>query len=121
MECLFDHAEKAAMEDTDLGLRATTRVRVGRTSGVSLHDEGAQTVLTECREKVRYGTGISLLHRKHGSRALASHLRLPCLEHPSSLLDILISAQGAPHAASSAMSLERTAIVKCFSSLSENK
>ena len=63
MECLFDHAEKAAMEDTDLGLRATTRVRVGRTSGVSLHDEGAQTVLTECREKVRYGTGISLLHR----------------------------------------------------------
>ena len=121
MECLDDHAGKAAIEDTDLGLRASTCARVGRTSGVFFHDVGAQTFLAECREKVRYGIGIVPFHRKHGSRALASHLRRPCLEHPSSLLDVLISAQGAPHATSSAMSLERTAIVKCFSNLSENK
>ena len=31
----------AAMEDTDLGIRASTRARVGRTSDVILHDEGA--------------------------------------------------------------------------------
>jgi len=30
-----------AMEDTDLGLRASTRARIGRTSDVLLHDEGA--------------------------------------------------------------------------------
>ena len=75
-----------AMEDTDLGLRASTRARVGRTSDVLLHDEGALTFLAACRKKARYATGIAAFHRKHGSRALASHLRRPYFEHPSSLL-----------------------------------
>ena len=75
-----------AMEDTDLGLRASTRARVGRTSDVFLHDEGALTYLAACRKKARYATGIAAFRRKHGSRALASHLRRPYFEHPSSLL-----------------------------------
>ncbi len=75
-----------AMEDTDLGLRASTRARVGRTSDVLLHDEGALTYLAACRKKARYATGIAAFRRKHGSRALASHLRRPYFEHPSSLL-----------------------------------
>jgi hypothetical protein len=86
VECLADHVEKAAMENTGLGLDASTRARVGRTSGVFLHDEGALTFLAACREKVGYTTGIAAFHRKYGSRALASHLRRPYFEHPSSLL-----------------------------------
>jgi hypothetical protein len=76
----------AAMEDTDLGLRASTRARVGRTSDVFLHDEGALTFLAGCRKKAGYATGIAAFRRKHGSRALASHLRRPYFEHPSLLL-----------------------------------
>ena len=74
-----------AMEETDLGLRASTRARVGRTSDVFLHDEGPLTYLAACRKKARYATGIAAFRRKHGSRALASHLRRPYFEHPSSL------------------------------------
>ena len=66
-----------AMEDTDLGLRASTRARVGRTSDVLLHDEGALTYLAACRKKARYATGIAAFRRKHGSRVFASHLRRP--------------------------------------------
>jgi hypothetical protein len=75
-----------AMEDTDLGLRASTRTRVGRTSDVLLHDEGALTFLAACRKEADYATGVAAFRRKHGSRALASHLRRPYFEHPSSLL-----------------------------------
>jgi glycosyltransferase involved in cell wall biosynthesis len=75
-----------AMEDTDLGLRASTRARVGRTSDVLLHDEGALTYLAACRKKARYATGIAAFRRKHGSRALASHLRRPYFDHPSLLI-----------------------------------
>jgi glycosyltransferase involved in cell wall biosynthesis len=75
-----------AMEDTDLGLRASTRARVGRTADVLLHDEGALTYLAACRKKARYATGIAAFRRKHGSQALASHLRRPYFDHPSSLL-----------------------------------
>jgi glycosyltransferase involved in cell wall biosynthesis len=75
-----------AMEDTDLGLRAGTRARVGRTSDVFLHDEGGLTFRAVCRMKARYATGIAAFRRKHGSPALASHLRRPYFEHPSLLL-----------------------------------
>jgi hypothetical protein len=75
-----------AMEDTDLGLRASTRARVGRTSDVLLHDEGALTFLTACRKKAGYATGVAAFRHKHGRRALASHLRRPYFEHPSLLL-----------------------------------
>ena len=75
-----------SMEDTDLGLRASTRARVGRTSDVLLHDEGALTFRTACRKKAGYAAGIAAFRRKHGSRALASHLRRPYFERPSLLL-----------------------------------
>jgi glycosyltransferase involved in cell wall biosynthesis len=75
-----------AMEDTDIGLRASTRARVGRTSDVFLHDEGALTFMAGCRKKAGYATGIAAFRRKHGSPALASHLRRPYFEHPLSLL-----------------------------------
>ena len=75
-----------SMEDTDLGLRASTRARVGRTSDVFLHDEGALTYLAACSKKAGYATGIAAFRRKHGSRAMMSHLRRPYFEHPSSLL-----------------------------------
>ncbi|MCW2930935.1 MAG: glycosyltransferase, group 2 family protein [Actinomycetia bacterium] len=75
-----------AMEDTDLGLRASTRARAGRTSDVLLHDEGALTYLAACRKKARYATGIAAFRRKHGSQAFASHLRRPYFEDPSLLL-----------------------------------
>jgi glycosyltransferase involved in cell wall biosynthesis len=76
----------AAMEDTDLGLRASTRTRVGRTSDVFLHNEGALTYLKACRKKAGYATGIAAFRRKHGSRALTSHIRRPYFEHPTLLL-----------------------------------
>jgi hypothetical protein len=75
-----------SMEDTDLGLRASSRARVGRTSDVFLHDEGALTFLAGCRKKAGYATGVAGFRRKHGSRALASHLRRPYFEQPWSLL-----------------------------------
>ncbi|HEY6789648.1 MAG TPA: glycosyltransferase [Trebonia sp.] len=75
-----------AMEDTDLGLRASTQARAGRTSDVLLHDEGALTYLAACRKKARYATGIAAFRRKHGSQAFASHLRRPYFENPSLLL-----------------------------------
>ena len=75
-----------AMEDTDLGMRAGVRARVGRTSDVILHDEGAPTYLGVCRKKAGYATGIAAFRRKHGSEAFASHLRRPYFEHPSLLL-----------------------------------
>jgi len=75
-----------SMEDTDLGLRASTRASVGRTSDVVLHDEGALTFRTACRKKAGYATGIAAFRRKHGSGALASHLRRPYFERPSLLL-----------------------------------
>lgn len=75
-----------SMEDTDLGLRASARAGVGRTSDVLLHDEGALTYLGACRKKAGYATGIAAFRRKHGSRALASHLRRPYFERPSALL-----------------------------------
>jgi Glycosyl transferase family 2 len=75
-----------AMEDTDLGLRAGTLARVGRTSDAILHDEGALSFLAACRKKARYATGIAAFRRKHGNHALASHMRRPYFEHPSSLL-----------------------------------
>ena len=75
-----------AMEDTDLGLRASTRASVGRTSDMVLHDEGPLTYLAACRKKANYATGVAAFRRKHGSRALASHIRRPYFEHPSSLL-----------------------------------
>jgi hypothetical protein len=74
------------MEDTDLGLRASTRAIVGRTSDVLLHDEGALTYLAACRKKAGYATGVAAFRGKHGSRAFASHLRRPYFEHPSLLL-----------------------------------
>jgi glycosyltransferase involved in cell wall biosynthesis len=76
----------SAMEDTDIGLRASARARVGRTSDVFLHDEGRLTFRAACRKKAGYATGISAFRRKHGSSALASHLRRPYFQHPSSLL-----------------------------------
>jgi Glycosyl transferase family 2 len=76
----------AAMEDTDLGLRAGCHARVGRTADVFLHDEGPLTFFAACRKKAGYATGIAAFRQKHGSRALASHLRRPYFEHPSSLL-----------------------------------
>ena len=75
-----------AMEDTDLGLRASTRASVGRTSDVFLHDEGALTFRAACRKKAGYATGVAAFRSKHGSRVLGSHLRRPYFEHPSSLL-----------------------------------
>jgi glycosyltransferase involved in cell wall biosynthesis len=75
-----------AMEDTDLGIRASSRARVGRTSDVFLHDEGALTFLGGCRKKAGYATGINAFRRKHGSQALASHLRRPYFQHPTALL-----------------------------------
>ena len=78
--------DMVAMEDTDLGLRASARARVGRTSDVLLHDEGALTFLAACRKKAGYATWVAAFGRKHGSRALASHLRRPYFERPSSLL-----------------------------------
>lgn len=75
-----------SMEDTDLGLRASIHARVGRTSDVFLHDEGALTFRAACRKKADYASGIAAFRRKHGGRALASHLRRPFFEHPSSLL-----------------------------------
>ena len=75
----------ASMEDTDLGLRASFHARVGRTSDVFLHDEGALTFLTACR-KAGYATGIADFRRKHGSRVFASHLERPYFEQPWSLL-----------------------------------
>jgi Glycosyl transferase family 2 len=78
--------DMVAMEDTDLGLRASARATVGRTSDVLLHDEGALTFLGACRKKAGYATWVAAFGRKHGSRALASHLRRPYFEHPSLLL-----------------------------------
>lgn len=75
-----------AMEDTDLGMRASTRAKVGRTSDVVLHDEGALTFRAACRKKAGYARGVAAFRGKHGSRALGSHLRRPYFEHPSSLL-----------------------------------
>jgi glycosyltransferase involved in cell wall biosynthesis len=75
-----------AMEDTDLGLRARALAGVGRTSDVILHDEGVLTYRTACRKKAGYTSGIAAFRRKHGSRALASHIRRPYFEHPWSLL-----------------------------------
>ena len=78
--------DMVAMEDTDLGLRANARATVGRTSEEFLHDEGALTFLAACRKKARYATWVAAFGRKHGRRALASHLRRPYFEHPSLLL-----------------------------------
>ena len=75
-----------AMEGTDLGLRARARARVGRTSEVVLYHEGALTFLAACRKKAGYATWVAAIGRKHGSQALASHLRRPYFNHPSSLL-----------------------------------
>jgi len=75
-----------AMEDTDLGLRASARAKVGRTSDVILHDEGALTYRMACRKKAGYATGVAAFRSKHGSRALRTHLRRPYFEHPSCLL-----------------------------------
>ena len=74
------------MEDTDIGLRASARARVGRTSEVFLHDEGALNFLAGCRKKAGDAHGIAAFRRKHGSQALASHLRRPYFERPSLLL-----------------------------------
>jgi glycosyltransferase involved in cell wall biosynthesis len=76
----------ASMEDTDLGIRASSRASVGRTSDVFLHDEGALTYVAACRKKAGYATGIADFRRKHGSRVFASHLRRPYFEQPWSLL-----------------------------------
>jgi Glycosyl transferase family 2 len=76
----------SAMEDTDLGLRASAQARVGRTSDVFLHDEGALTYVAACRKKAGYATGIAAFRHKHGSQVFASHLRRPYFEHPSLLL-----------------------------------
>jgi hypothetical protein len=54
--------------------------------GRALHDEGALAYLAACRKKASYATGIAAFRRKHGSRALASHLRRPYFEHPPLLL-----------------------------------
>jgi hypothetical protein len=78
--------DMVAMEDTDLGLRASARARVGRTFDVLLHDDGGLTFLSACRKKAGYATWVAAFGRKHGSRALASHLRRPYFEHPSLLL-----------------------------------
>lgn len=75
-----------AMEETDLGHRASARAKVGRTSDIFLHDEGALTFLAACRKKAGYATWIAAYRRKHGSHALAAHLRRPYFEHPSLLL-----------------------------------
>ena len=75
-----------AMEDTDLGIRASAGARVGRTSDLILHDEGALTFGAACRKKAGYAKGVAAFRSKHGSRALGSHLRRPYFEHPSSLL-----------------------------------
>jgi hypothetical protein len=53
---------------------------------VFLHDEGPLTFIAACRKKAGYATGIADFRRKHGSQALASHLRRPYFQHPSLLL-----------------------------------
>jgi glycosyltransferase involved in cell wall biosynthesis len=75
-----------AMEDTDLGLRASAQARVGRTSDVFLHDEGPLTYRAACRKKAGYASGIAAFHRKHGRQAMRSHMRRPYFENPSLLL-----------------------------------
>jgi len=75
-----------AMEDTDFGLRAAARARVGRTSDMFLHDEGALTYLAACRKKAGYAGGIAAFRRKHGSQAMSSHLGRPYFKNPSLLL-----------------------------------
>jgi glycosyltransferase involved in cell wall biosynthesis len=75
-----------AMEDTDLGLRASAQARVGRTSDVFLHDEGPLTYRAACRKKAGYASGIAAFHRKHGRQVMRSHMRRPYFENPSLLL-----------------------------------
>lgn len=75
-----------AMEDTDLGLRTSALGTVGRTSDVFLHDEGALTYFKACRKKAGYASGIAAFRRKHGSRAMSSHLGRPYFKNPSLLL-----------------------------------
>jgi glycosyltransferase involved in cell wall biosynthesis len=81
----FDE-ELGSMEDTDLGIRASSRTKVGRTSDVFLHDEGALTFTRACRKKAGYANGMAAFRRKHGGPAMAAYLRRPYFEHPSSLL-----------------------------------
>ena len=71
-----------AMEETDLGLRASTRARVGRTSDVLLHDEGALTYLAACRKKAGYATGIAAFRRKHGKPSADVSPQAPVLRAP---------------------------------------
>ena len=68
--------DMVAMEDTDLGLRAGTRARVGRPSNMLLHDEGALTVLAVCRKKAAYATWVAAFRSKHGSGALLAQSAL---------------------------------------------
>jgi glycosyltransferase involved in cell wall biosynthesis len=75
-----------SMEDTDFGLRAAARAKVGRTSDVFLHDEGPLTYLAACHKKAGYAAGIAAFRRKHGSQALSSHLGRPYFKKPSLLL-----------------------------------
>ena len=75
-----------AMEDTDLGLRASARATTGRTADVFLHDEGALSYLAACRKKAGYASGIAAFRRKHGGQAMSSHLGRPYFSHPSLLL-----------------------------------
>jgi len=75
-----------SMEDTDLGLRASARGTVGRTSDVFLHDEGPLTYRAACRKKAGYASGIAAFRHKHGKQAMASHMRRPYFENPSLLL-----------------------------------
>ena len=65
-----------AMEDTDLGLRAGTRARVGGPANMLLHDEGALTVLAVCRKKAAYVTWVAAFRSKHGSGALLAQSAL---------------------------------------------
>ncbi len=74
-----------AMEDTDLGHRASARAKVGRTSDIFFHDEGALTFLAACRKKP--GTRRGLPHTAASTEAVVGgDLRRPYFEHPSLLL-----------------------------------
>jgi hypothetical protein len=58
----------------------------GQDVGFASPRRGTPTFPAACRKNAGYATWVAAFGRRHGSRALASHIRRPCLEHPSSLL-----------------------------------
>jgi len=60
--------------------------RTGQDVGCASARRGTPTFPAACRRKAGYATWVAAFGRRHGSRALASHVRRPYLEHRSSLL-----------------------------------